>query len=149
MERKQLSADLLIDKVVIGIILIVFSAVFFNRSVVWWGEALVIFVLLFFAFSIFYLPDTIEFDDNNMYIERRSGEITVDLRDIYTVKLTGFRLNHRHMWKVKYRENGIEKAARFYPNYSLTTLDEFTTQVKSKNPDAECIYSSGIFDFDM
>ena len=63
--------------------------------------------------------------------------------------MTGFRLNRRFMWKIKYQVNGINKAARFYPDYSLTNMNEFIENIKNKNPDLEVIYTSGPFDFDL
>jgi hypothetical protein len=97
----------------------------------------------------FYLRDTVEFDDNNMYISRSSGEVSVDLKDIYKVKIVAFAINRRYMWKIKYKANGIEKAARFYPDSDRVTLNEFIDLVKSKTPNAEIVYSTNSFDFDM
>ena len=147
MERKSLSSKLTFNRIVIVILTIAFFIFILNRS---FNMAILIFgaAILIFGFSIFYLPDTIEFDDKNMYIMKRGDETIVDLKDIYMVKLTGMRFNYRHMWKIKYKINGIEKAARFYPDYS-SALDEFTGLVKQKNPVAEIKYQSWFFDFDM
>jgi hypothetical protein len=84
-----------------------------------------------------------------MYISRSSGEVSVDLKDIYKVKIVAFAINRRYMWKIKYKANGIEKAARFYPDSDRVTLNEFIDLVKSKTPNAEIVYSTNSFDFDM
>lgn len=143
-----MSRDLTFDKIVIGLFLALFLYVS-SRSFDNW-QFLVIGTLVIggIGFSTFYLPDTIEFDNDNMYVQTRGDEIVVDLKDINTVKLTGFRMNHRYMWKIKYTLKGLDKAARFYPIYS-GEFDSFTTLVKSKNPGAEIIYESSFLDFDM
>jgi hypothetical protein len=150
MERKLLSHDMTFARIINVIILTVFSLVFLKTSVPWWMYLVMAIIAGQMIAFVFYFPDKIEFDDKNIYIDRSGGEITVDMRDINTVKITPYAVNKsRYMWKIKYQVNGIKKAARFYPDYDRVALDEFTDFVKLKNPDATIDYSTNTFDFDM
>jgi len=150
MERKLLSHDMTLSRVINAIIIVAFSAIFFKTTVLWWMYLVIAIITGQMIAFVFYLPDRIEFDDKNIYINRSGGEITVDIRDIYGVKITPYAVNKsRYMWKIKYEVNGIKKAARFYPDYDRVALDEFTDLVKLKNPDATIDYSTNTFDFDM
>lgn len=84
-----------------------------------------------------------------MYLKRINGEIAIDPGSIYQIKMTTYRLNRRYMWKIKYKVNGVNKAARFYPDYSLTDMNEFVENIKHENPILEVIYTGNTLDFDL
>ena len=150
MERKTLSANLLWDKIFFSFFGVILLIVCINQSFSPWELPAVFAVFSGIIFySIFYLPDTIEFDDTYLYVTRKNGEISVDLKDIYMMKITTARLNHRNMWKIKYKMNGINAAARFYPPYSRDAFNEFANIVKSKNPAFEIKNFTWSFDFDQ
>lgn len=149
MERKLLSHDMTFSRIICVVLLILIPLLLINTSAPWWAPVIVVVIAGQIAVFMIYLPDTIEFDDNNMYISRSSGEITVDLKDIYKIKMVALAVNRRYMWKAKYKVDGIEKAARFYPDYDRVVLNEFIDLVKSKKSDAEIDYSTNTFDFDM
>ncbi|HEY8999759.1 MAG TPA: hypothetical protein VIM89_00305 [Mucilaginibacter sp.] len=149
MERKLLSHDVTFGKILIVVIFIVFPLLIIKTSPPWWVYIIAAIVVGQMIAFLFYLPDTIEFDDKNMYISRSGGEITVDLRDIYKIKMVAYTINRRYMWKIKYEANSLKRAARFYPDYDRVMLNEFIDLVKSKNPDTEIVYSTNTFDFDM
>jgi len=149
MERKSISNSMLFYKIFTIILLFAFPLSLINQTFDWW--ILVIMAIVFIQFFLFviYLPAKIEFDNDYMYLQRFNKETTIDLGSIYKIKTTGFRLNRRFMWKIKYQVNGINKAARFYPDYSLTNMNEFIENIKHKNPGLEVIYTSGPLDFDL
>jgi hypothetical protein len=105
-------------------------------------------LLAIVGYVLFFLPETIEFDDNSMYIKKRNGEIVVDLKDIYKIKITQVAFNNTHTWKIKYKLDGIDKSARFYPNNS-SGFEEFINRVKLKNPDIQISNWTSTLDFDM
>jgi len=149
MELKSISNSMIFYKIITGVLLLVFPLIFIDKPFPWWIYIVMIVVYLQFFLFIIYLPETIEFDNDYIYLKRINGEIAIDLGCIYKIKMTGFRLNRRYMWKIKYRVNGINKAARFYPDYSLTNMNEFVENIKHKNPDLEVIYTSSTLDFDL
>ena len=147
MERIQLSKDLTVQKIVMLLLFAVVITVMIVKSVIIWYPIAATAVIIYLGYRTIYLADNIEFDDKNMFVSRKNDEITVDLADVYAIKLTLGQLNRQRMWKIKYRINGVEKAARCYPNYS-PGLDEFIQNVKSRNPNVEVRYMTGPLSFD-
>lgn len=125
MERKLLSHDMTFSRIISAVLLILVPLLLIKASAPWWAPIIAVAIVGQMTVFIFYLPDTIEFDDNNMYIIRSNGEVSVDLRDIYKVKMVAFAVNRRYMWRIKYRVDGIEKTARFYPDSDRLMLDAF------------------------
>jgi hypothetical protein len=105
MVRRLLSHDMTFARIINIIILIVFSFVFLKTAIPGWMYLVLVIIAGQMIAFLFYLPDKIEFDDKNIYINRSGGEITVDMRDIYTIKMTPYAVNKsRYMWKIKYQE---------------------------------------------
>lgn len=149
MERKLLSHDMTFGKILSLALLVLFPLLLIKTAAPWWFYIIAAIIVGQMIAFLIYLPDTVEFDDNNMYVSRSAGEITVDLKDIYKIKMVAYAVNRRYMWKIKYQVNGIKKAARFYPDYDRAMLNAFIDQVKLMNPAAEVDYSTSSFDFDM
>lgn len=147
MERIQLSKDIIFQKIFMILLFAVVLTVMISNSVNIGFIIGTLAVASYLAYRTIYLVDNIEFDDKNMFVRTRNDEIIIDLADVYAIKLTLGQLNRQRMWKIKYRINGIEKAARCYPNYS-PGLDEFIQNVKSRNPNVEIRYMAGPFNFD-
>lgn len=147
MERIQLSKDLTFQKIFMALLFGVIVIVMVSNSVNIWYTIGMLAIAVYLGYRTIYLADNIDFDDKNMFVRTRNDEITIDLADVYAIKLTLGQLNRQRMWKIKYRINGVEKAARCYPNYS-PGLDEFIQNVKSRNPDVEVRYIAGPFNFD-
>jgi len=70
MERKLLSHDMTLSRVINAIIIVAFSAIFFKTTVLWWMYLVIAIITGQMIAFVFYLPDRIEFDDKNIYINR-------------------------------------------------------------------------------
>lgn len=147
MERVQLSKDLTFQKIFSVLIFVVLIAVMAGSGVNIWYVTAICAVAAYVGYSTIYQADNIEFDKDYMYISTRNDEVSASLAEVYVIKLTMTQLNRQRMWKVKYKIDGIEKAARFYPSYS-PALDEFIQNVQAKNPDVKVSYSTNSFDLD-
>ena len=114
MTKKTLSSSLIPEKIIIGLSVIFFIVVFFNSNP-WSREAFLLLVPIYAGifYIIFYLPDHICYDIDNMYIKSKNGEIIVELKDIYMVKMTSIGIGHRFLWKIKYRVDNDEGDVRF------------------------------------
>jgi len=79
MERTKLSNDLILQKIIFIIFLLMYLIAMAIPPFNPYGLGLIV-VFILFGYRIFYLPDNIEFDENYMYIVAKDGEITVDLK---------------------------------------------------------------------
>jgi hypothetical protein len=134
-KRKSLSGNLLVEKTAF-FILIALILIFCIKH---YPEVLIIAIPAFIAidYLIYHLPDTIDYDDNNIFIKRKKGELVVPLKDICLVKVTWLSIGHRNIWKIKYVNCNIEGIVLFYPRYFSSSFDDFIKQVKTNNPKAE------------
>lgn len=133
MQRTRLSSNqLLIKSAFIFFMIILFTKSFNPFDI---GTLLIgiVFTGVFF-YSYFYLPDTVEFDDTNMYIIYRKGETEVSFKNIYYVTKASF--GSSGFGKIKYHYEGSEYYARFYPKYFSSSFKKFTNHVKDQNPNA-------------
>ncbi|MBS1528535.1 MAG: hypothetical protein JST19_23010 [Bacteroidetes bacterium] len=148
MERIQLSKDIIFQKVFTILLFAVIITVMISNTVNIPYVIGTLVIAIFLGYRTIYLADNIEFDNKNMFVRTRNDEVAIDLADVYAIKLTLAHLNRQRMWKIKYRINGVDKAARCYPNYS-PGLEEFIRNVKSRNPDVKVRNTVGPFDFDV
>jgi predicted secreted protein len=96
-------------------------------------------------YILFYLPNHIDFDDNNIFIKTKEGIITVPYQQVTMLKLTGLSIGSKNIWKIKYYDNGREKVARFYPRNYSNTLGDFIKLLRSRNPNTQFISFSWSF----
>jgi len=151
MERNTLSSELIVEKSIIGLSLVFFIFLVVNihpSARIYFLWLVLVYAAIFYI--AFYLPDTIEFDYENLYLIRKSGESTIPLKDIYMIKMTSISIGSRSLWKIKCKINGVEKAARFYNQWFFSsTFDTFCKRVKLMNPRLEVRKFSWSLDFDL
>ena len=150
MQRLPLSGKLIFDKIIISAIAVFFLLICFNyypQSL----DLILTFIPIIFGigYITFYLPDYIEYDENNIYVRRRNSNFTIPLEDIYMVKMTMLSIGHRNIWKIKFISNGIEGDARFYARYFSSSFEDFISKAKSQNPKIVINNFSWSFDFDL
>lgn len=132
---QRLSSRLLFDKIIILIFcLIALPYWLYNYPDIRNVCFLAIPVIGVISYFVFFFSDTIEFDEEKMYLIRRNGSHDVDLKDIYLIKMTGFRIGYRNLGKIKYMIDNEEHTARFYSRYFSIYFNDFCNLVKVKNP---------------
>jgi hypothetical protein len=94
-------------------------------------------VFIFLEYILYYLPNKVEFDNENIFIKRKKGEERVAIKDIYLVKITAIGIGHKSIWKIKYSNYNGEGVARFYPRNVSSSFGDFLKLVKAANPKAE------------
>jgi len=150
MECRQLSSKLIFDKIVVAAIILCLVFVFFKYKAVNLDILLpAIPIVIGMGYLIFYLPDHIEYDSENIYISRHRRKFSIRLNDIDTVKLTMLSIGHRNMWKIKFTQNGIESNARFYTRIFSSTFKDFISKLKAENPSVDINKITWSFDFDV
>ncbi len=134
MDRIKLSSSLIFQKG--GFILIFFGYVIMLISS--FNPLSLIFILLFalFAYQIFYLPDNVEFDADNMYIVYKDGETKVNLKDVYYVSPMGSLWSGNNLGRIKYRFEGSDYQAQFMPRYFSSSFKKFKQYLIEKKPNA-------------
>jgi hypothetical protein len=139
MERKALSSKLIVEKIVILLSLVVFLFIIAGTAPTVLQDLLWIVPIYVGVFYIvFFLPDGIEFDAENIYLKRRHHNYTIPLKDISVIKITGISIGYRSLWKLECKVNGIEGDARFYNrSYFSPAFNNFCNHVKLKNPKVE------------
>ncbi len=147
MEIKQLSSNLLAEKIVIitGFLLSTLVYLIIPDFLI-----LYLIVLIFIGlsvYSVYFLVSNISYDENYLYLKQKKEQKTVELNNIIQIKITPHWGSWRRMWKVKYVENEKEGNLYFYLKYGYFTLNPFIKQVKLKNPFVECLYIT--FDLDI
>jgi len=131
MKRTRLSNKLIITKIVLLVILI---EIFRMMEVFNTKQLLVIVIIVgFILYQAFDLPDTITFDENFIYINRKGTNREVDLRDVTSLLRVKYSI-HNKLYKIKYNYGGKQYEAKFYPRYFSKSFDKFKTAVLSKNP---------------
>jgi len=144
--RRRLSNRLFITKsfILIGS-LIVLPYCFYNfpdvREFCLLGEI----PLIIAGYFIFYLPDNIYFDSDNIYITHFSNSIVVGLEQITSVEFSVFGTFTIQLVRIKYMLNNEEHVARFYLRYFSIYFNDFSKLVKLKNPKVEIDNPFGSF----
>jgi hypothetical protein len=87
----------------------------------------------FILYRAFDLPDTITFDENFIYIDRKDSHRTVDLKDVTSLLRVKYSV-HNKLYKIKYNYGGKEYEAKFYPRYFSKSFGKFKLAVVNKNP---------------
>ncbi|SDS79633.1 hypothetical protein SAMN05216490_1830 [Mucilaginibacter mallensis] len=133
MARIKLSSNLIVFKsIVIIFILLICVAMIGDPRL---STLLGIFIASgFFYYMFFYLPDKIEFDENNMYLIDKHNELTISLKNIYYVKRP--LLGSNGFYKIKYHTADGDCFAIFYPRIFTSSLRSFKAFVIKENPQA-------------
>jgi hypothetical protein len=134
MNRIKLSGRQIFLKAILALFYIIFLAIQIS-SFDWRSLFFVTLIVVLVSYKSF-LGDKIEFDEDNMYIIDKDGEVTVRLGNIYSVG-TSFAFGSQGLFKIKYRFDGEDYYARFYPRYFTSALKKFKIAVKEKNPHAD------------
>jgi len=150
MERKKLSSPIIAEKIFVVATTVMFIIVFFETKT----SIHPLFLLLIPIYAgiyyiIFYLPDTLEYNNDALYMKRKGSEVVIELKHIDTIKMTSIMIGHRSLWKIKYSYNDETGAARFYPKYFSSSFDDFCRKVRVKNAKLEIVNFSWSFDFDI
>ena len=93
MERIQLSKDLTFQKIFMILLFAVVVTVMISNSVNIWFTIGMLAIAIYLGYRTIYMADNIDFDDKNMFVRTRNDEITIDLADVYAIKLTLGQLN--------------------------------------------------------
>jgi hypothetical protein len=135
--RQRLSNRLLFDKIIlVTISFIVLPYWLYNYPDARYLCAFAVPIIVVISYFVFYFPDSIEFDQEKMYVTKWSRSQDIDLKDIRLIKMTILRLGYRNCWKIEYLINNKETTARFYSRYFSIYLNDFFELVKKKNPKA-------------
>ena len=151
METTDLSSNLLAEKMVISVLLIISLPFWFMVSDY---PAIIILLLLlvsFCGFSIYvikFVVSNICYDVDFIYIQYGKQNFKAELSKIQQIKTTPNWGSWRTQWRLMYLENGKECYAYFYSKYGFFSLKPFIKLVKAKNPDLEINYISLDVDFD-
>jgi hypothetical protein len=150
MGRKKLSSQIIPEKIFVVLSNVMFIIIFFNVN----PSVRQLFLLLIpiytgIYFIIFYLPDTLECNNDALYVKRKGAEFVVDLKDIDTIKLTSIMVGHRWLWKIKYSSTDEIEAVRFYRRYFSPSFGDFCRKVRLKNAEIDIVKFSWSFDFDI
>ncbi len=144
MNRKTLSRNLLINKVITAIlaVLVLVGWIFYSlpSGMLLFGAILVVIIGLI----AFFPRKLIEFDQDFLYLRYLGSETKIELTKVSLVSITSFSLNHQNRWKIEYWDNGITEVG-FFPG-SFSNLDDFADLVQQKNPDAKIVRSISSFD---
>ena len=151
METTDLSSNLLAEKMVTSVLLIISLPFWFIVSE--YPAILILLLLLvsFCGFSIYvikFVVSDIFYDDDFIYIQNRKQKFKAELSKIQQIKTTPNWGSWRTQWRLIYLENGKECYAYFYSKYGFFSLKPFIKLVKAKNPDLEINYISLDVDFD-
>ncbi len=104
------------------------------------GELLLIGLPIVIALDcvVFYLPARVDFDEENIFIKKRSEpEVAVSLKNITQVKAIRWSIGFHTLCKITYEVNGKRARIYLYPRPFGTTLAEFINQLTNKNRAAE------------
>ncbi|HZX57448.1 MAG TPA: hypothetical protein VFE54_01935 [Mucilaginibacter sp.] len=144
MNRKTLSRNLLINKVITTIlaVLVLVGWIFYSLppGMLLFGAIFVVIIGLI----AFFPRKIIEFDQDFLYIRYLGSETKIELTKVSLVSITSFSLNHQNRWKIEYWDNGITEVG-FFPG-SFSNLDDFADLVQQKNPDTKIVRSISSFD---
>lgn len=149
MIKKQLSSNLIAEKIVFAIALIII--IFFLIAIPEIPTLFPLIALIFIGYgiyTIYFVVSNISYDDSYVYIKNRKQDKVVELKRIIQIKLTPYKGSWRQQWKIKYLENGMEESLFFYLKYGLISLRPFIKIVKSQNPSVDCVYITLDVDFD-
>ncbi len=159
--RKRISRNIRVGRLLIIPLLIVL--VFFNIYIFFFlGEKLdnftfifvpgltIIFIIVgYFLYKYFDNFQTIEYDENKMYVSDKFGVKEILLDKIISLTMTTTILNGTFKWKIIYIDKDREEYASFFPRPLNINLADFSKTIKTKNPDAKLQdFSFGPFQFD-
>ena len=135
MKRKFLSNNLIVEKIIFFVLLVTILLFCVKH----YPELLLIAVPIFIYldYLIYYRPNQIEFDDNQLFIKRKKGEEIVALKDVYQLRSTAWRIGFKKIWKLRYYNRNGEGNAWFYPRKGASGFEDFVEQVRGKNPKVE------------
>lgn len=151
MIKKQLSSNLLAEKILIAIVLITTLPVLL---VIYDYPAIGIFIAIIYVFcwfslhTIYSVVSDVSYDESQLYIKHKKREKSIELRNIDQIKLTARWGSWRSQWRITYIENKEEKKVYFYLKYGLVSLMPFVKAVKRQNPKVDYVYIALDIDID-
>jgi len=133
-KRTDLSSKLIIEKTIFFLLL----ATVLTFCAAHYPELLFIAVpvFIFLDYLVYYLPDKIEFDNEHLFIKRKTGEECIDLKHICLVKMTGLSIGRKNIWKIKYSNYNGDGIVRFYPG-NVSSFNDFIKLVRAANSNVE------------
>lgn len=149
MVKKRLTSNLIAEKIVLTIVLII--TIFLWVAI---PEIPLIFILLILIFvgynvyTMYFVVNNISYDELDMFIKNGKQEKVVELKQVSQIKLTPYYGSWRNKWKIKYILNDKEEHVFFFSKYGLISLKPFVKIVKAQNPSVDCVYFTLGFDFD-
>jgi hypothetical protein len=149
--KKQLSSNLLAEKIIIALVLIITLPSWFFVSEFPAISIFLVLILIFCGYSlytIYFVVSNLYYDNLYLYIKSRKQDKVIELKDIIQIKITPYFGSWRTQWKIKYIENNREEFVFFYLKYGLFSLTPFIKLVKTKNPTVDCVYITLDIDFD-
>ncbi|MEO6850276.1 MAG: hypothetical protein ABI203_05005 [Mucilaginibacter sp.] len=151
MKIRQLSSNLLAEKTVVTLVLIIsqpFWIVISDFPAISIILVLILALCGYSLYAIYFIISDISYDENQLYITHRKQQKCIQLSNITLIKITPYWGSWRPQWKVKYVENGIEETTFFYLKYGLISLKPFIKAVKVQNPSVDYVYITLDIDFD-
>jgi hypothetical protein len=146
--RKQLSSNLLAEKIVQVIVLLL---IVFLWTVVLQAMVFFIVFLILWSYSVYvvyFLAKNVSYDESNLYIKIRNQEKVIDLKNITQIKLVPRSGSWRRLWRIRYLNNNQEQSVLLLLRYGIFSLRQFVKVVKIKNPAVDLVYIVLDIDFD-
>jgi|GEM_PF-1092884 hypothetical protein len=151
MLKKQLSSNLLAEKIVITLILIITQPFWIGVNEYPAISILLILILIFCGYSlytVYFVVSNLSYDDSHLYLKYRKQQNCIELKKIIQVKLTPYWGSWRSQWKVKYVQDNKEISVYFYLKYGFFSLNPFVKAIKNQNPSVDIQYITLDVDFD-
>jgi hypothetical protein len=136
LKRKRLSGKIITEKIIAMVLVGGILLLCFKTS----ADLLLIGVPIAIAldYMVFYLPSHVEFDDERIFIRKKSApELVVSLNNITLVKAMHWSIGFHTLFKITYWINGKQMRIYLYPRAFSSILPDFVNQLKTKNGSVE------------
>lgn len=137
MTKTRLSANMGVSKYFLLLVAIMFGYGWLNSPPNDFEGILVLCLCeatLLVSAAAFHMEKRLDFDEAHLFISRRGKTEAVALSQVVSIKMTSFRVNYFHYWKVSYtdQETKTIKSVRFVP-LRAKDFELFEKRVHARN----------------